>query len=85
MGYNVIKIVDGGVRRMRKINIWRKYLKPQLFDDIYIEPAVGKTDASLWRRHRETGLVTGFVRGKRLDEYRLKLIGKDETLNQKLK
>jgi len=78
MGYNVIKIVDGGIRRMRKINIWRKYLKPQLFDDIYLEPAVGKTDASVWRRHKETGIISGFNRGNKLKEYRIKLLGKDE-------
>ena len=77
MGYNVIKIVDGGVRRMRKINVWRKYLTTQLFEDEYLEPAVGKTDASLWRKHKETGLVTGFVRGKKLDEYRMKLLDKN--------
>ena len=63
---------------MRKINVWRKYLKPQLFEDIYLEPAVGKTDASLWRKHRETGIITNFSRGKKLDDYRLMLIKKDE-------
>jgi len=78
MGFQVIKILDGGVRRMRKINVWRKYLKPQLFEDIYLEPAVGKTDASLWRKHRETGIVTNFSRGKKLDDYRLMLIKKNE-------
>ena len=78
MGFQVIRILDGGVRRMRKINVWRKYLKPQLFEDIYLEPAVGKTDASLWRKHRETGIITNFSRGKKLDDYRLMLIKKDE-------
>jgi hypothetical protein len=76
MGYNVIQILDGGVRRMRKINVWRKYLRPQLFEDIYLEPAVGKTDASIWRKHKETGLVTGFSRGNKMNEYRNKLIEK---------
>lgn len=78
LGYNVIKIVDGGIRRMRKINIWRKYLKPQLFEDIYLEPAIGKVDASTWRKHKETGIVSQFVRGKKLDQYRIKLIGKSD-------
>jgi hypothetical protein len=78
MGFQVIRILDGGVRRMRKINVWRKYLKPQLFEDIYLEPAVGKTDASLWRKHRETGIITNFSRGKKLDDYRLMLIKKNE-------
>jgi len=76
MGYNVIQILDGGVRRMRKINVWRKYLRPQLFEDIYLKPAVGKTDASIWRKHKETGLVTGFSRGNKMNEYRNKLIEK---------
>ena len=57
MGYNCIKIVDGGIRRMRKINVWRKYLKPQLFEDVYIEPVEGKTSATIWRKHKETGLI----------------------------
>ena len=78
MGYEVIKIVDGGIRRMRKINIWRKYLKPQLFEDIYLQPALGKKDASLWRKHKETGLVTQFVRGKKMNDYRIKLIDKSK-------
>lgn len=78
MGYGVIKIVDGGIRRRRKINVWRKYLQPQLFDDIYLEPAVGKTDASYWRKHKETGIVSQFSRGKKLDDYRMKLIKKEE-------
>lgn len=79
MGFNVIQILDGGVRRMRKINVWRKYLRPQLFEDLYLEPAVGKTDASLWRKHKETGLVTGFVRGNKLSDYRNMLIQKDKN------
>lgn len=77
MGYNCINILDGGVRRMRKINIWRKYLKPQLFQDIILEPAKGKTNATIWRKHKETGIITGFNRGKNLNDYRLKLINKN--------
>jgi hypothetical protein len=76
MGYNVIQIQQGGVRRMRKINVWRKYLKPQLFEDIHLEPATGKTDATLWRKHKETGLITQFARGKKMQDYRIKLITK---------
>lgn len=78
-GYNVIKIVDGGIRRMRKINVWRKYLKPQLFEDVYLEPSVGKTNASIWRKHKETGIISGFSRGKQINDYRIKLISKNDT------
>lgn len=80
MGYNCINIVEGGIRRMRKINIWRKYLQEQLFDDIILEPAKGKTDASLWRKHKQTGIITGFNRGKKLNDYKLKILS-SERLN----
>jgi hypothetical protein len=82
MGYNVIRIVDGGIRRMRKINVWRKYLRPQLFEDVYLEPAVGKTSASVWQKHKETGLVTVFNRGKSLQDYRMKILSNLDDLNK---
>jgi hypothetical protein len=78
LGYNVIGIRDGGVRRMRKINVWRKQLSPELFATEYLEPAVGKTDASIWRKNKSTGLVTQFARGKTMLQYRAKLIGTKE-------
>lgn len=76
MGYNCIAVKDGGIRRMRKINVWRKYIKPQMFEPVWTEPVEGKTDATLWRKHKETGLITQFARGKNMDAYRLKLIDK---------
>lgn len=83
MGYQCVDIQDGGVRRMRKINVWRKPLQPQLFEDIYMEPAMGKTDASLWRRNKDTGIVTQFIRGRGMREYRAKLEANDRrTANQ---
>jgi len=74
MGYKCIAVVDGGIRRNRKINVWRKYLQPQLFEQEWIEPAEGKTSSSFWRKHKETGLITQFTRGKKLSDYRLKII-----------
>lgn len=76
MGYQCIGIQDGGIRRMRKINIWRKSLQVQLFDDISVDPAVGKTDASIWRKNKQTGLVTQFIRGKAMRDYRAKIIAR---------
>lgn len=70
LGYEVVAIVDGGVRRMRKINIWRKQLLPELFETLGLEPASGKTNATVWRKNKKTGLITGFNRGKTLDQYR---------------
>jgi len=78
MGYSCIGIQDGGIRRMRKINIWRKSLQEELFEDTIIEPAVGKTDASVWRKNKQTGLVTQFVRGKAMRDYRAKIVKESE-------
>ena len=77
LGYSCIKVVDGGIRRMRKINIWRKQLQPELFELIAIEPSIGKTDASVWRRHKETGIVSQFHRGKALKDYRVSIEDKE--------
>ena len=74
MGYTCIKTVDGGIRRNRKINVWRKLLQPDMFELKGIEPAIGKTDATLWRKHKKTGIITQFHRGKHLDEYRAAII-----------
>ena len=81
LGYNCIAVQDGGVRRMRKINVWRKYLKPQMFEPVWIEPAIGKTDASLWRKHKDTGIITQFARGKKMKDYRLILLNKEQNNN----
>lgn len=59
---------------MRKINIWRKQLAATLFDQPSVEPAQGKTDASLWRKFKNVGEVTQFHRGSALDVYREKVI-----------
>jgi hypothetical protein len=70
LGYKVIQIQDGGIRRNRKINVWRKYLLPQMFTHGWLEPVEGKTDASLWRKNKKTGLINGFARGKKMQQYR---------------
>ena len=78
LGYRCVDVQDGGIRRMRKINVWRKQLMPILFEDVAVEPAVGKTDASVWRKNKQTGIVTGFTRGKALKNYRAQIIGEIE-------
>ena len=74
MGYTCVSVVDGGIRRMRKINVWRKRFQPALFEEIAVEPAQGKTSASLWSKHKQTGIVTQFARGKALRDYRATVI-----------
>ena len=78
LGYVCIGNKTGGVRRMRTINVWRKQLRPELFETIAVEPAVGVADASLWRRNKKTGMVTQFVRGKAMRDYRAALIKADD-------
>lgn len=74
LGYRCIQHQQGGVRRMRTINVWRKWVASELFETLAIEPAVGVVDASIWRKQKRTGLVTQFVRGKRMQDYRAMLV-----------
>ena len=74
LGYECIAHQAGGVRRMRTINVWRKQVTPELFATVAIEPASGIANASLWRKNKQTGLVTQFVRGKSMRDYRALLI-----------
>jgi len=83
LGYVCIAHQTGGVRRMRTINVWRKWLRPELFETLAIEPAIGKTDASLWRKHKQTGIVSQFVRGKKMDQYRATLVSSENPTDLK--
>lgn len=74
LGYVCIGVVDGGVRRMRRINIWRKFIQPNMFAGLIATPEVGKTSAAYWSKHKQTGIVNQFVRGKRMGDYRAKLL-----------
>jgi len=74
LGYVCVAHNLGGVRRMRTINVWRKQLRAELFETLAIEPAAGIVDASLWRKNKQTGLVTQFVRGKAMRDYRAALV-----------
>ncbi len=67
LDYQCCDIQDGGVRRMRKINVWKKHLSAMLFDDsVSLTPAEGKTDASLWRKFKTSGEVNQFARGEQM-------------------
>ncbi|MBA3577463.1 MAG: hypothetical protein H0W39_07630 [Sphingomonas sp.] len=79
LGYGVIANQTGGIRRMRTINVWRKELQPALFEQLFIEPARGKIDASLWAKHKQTGIVTQFVRGKAMRDYRARIVAAGEA------
>jgi GNAT superfamily N-acetyltransferase len=74
MGYRCISVQDGGIRRMRKINVWQKQMLEELFETESVVPAVGKVDSTVWRKNKQTGLVTQFVRGKAMRDYRATVI-----------
>jgi hypothetical protein len=74
LGYVCVATQPGGIRRNRTINIWMKQLVPGIFTLNAIEPAVGVQDASYWRKHKKTGIVTQFHRGKSLRDYKAGLI-----------
>lgn len=74
LGYKCVRVEDGGVRRMRKINVWAKAVSPALFDIQGVEPAVGKTSAAVWAKHKQTGIVTQFVRGQAAKDYRREVL-----------
>jgi GNAT superfamily N-acetyltransferase len=76
LGYVCVATVDGGIRRQRRINVWRKALMPELFLIDGIDPERGSTDASLWRRNKHVGIVTQFSRGVALNDYRAIVRGK---------
>jgi hypothetical protein len=78
LGYSCVKVEDGGVRRMRKINVWMRLIGKELFDLVSVDPAVGKTDATVWRKHKQTGIVTQFARGKHMKQYRSLLLSDED-------
>lgn len=78
MGYGVIAHQQGGIRRLRTINVWRKQLTPELFTPLHIEAARGQQDSSLWAKHKHTGLITQFARGRSMRDYRA-MLEKKET------
>jgi GNAT superfamily N-acetyltransferase len=70
LGYQCVDVQQGGVRRMRKINVWEKLIGPELFLLESVAPSSGVVDASMWRRNKKTGVVNQFARGKKMHEYR---------------
>ena len=74
LGYQVVAHQQGGVRRMRTINVWKKIVVPDLVGFDLLEPQRGTHDASLWRKHKKTGIVSQFVRGPRMRDYRATLL-----------
>jgi len=70
MGYECVHHVEGGVRRMRTINVWRKQLIPEMFQQIPLIPAVGKTSSAIWAKNKPLVGISPFSRGNKMEIYR---------------
>ena len=77
MGYSCIATKQGGVRRGRTINVWRKQLQESLFAT-EVEPSSDPTSQSFYKTHKTTGVLTGFHRGRSLSQYRATLLAGSE-------
>ena len=82
MDFHCIDIQEGGVRRMRDINVWLKQLQKDLFgvrpQDI-LEPSKKKKNSSIWRKRNKDLKQSNMLRGKYLIEYRKKIINDQEN------
>lgn len=79
MGYRVINIVNGGIRRMRKINVWQK-AAGEAVEILSVPPAIGKQDNSVWVKNKHTGVISQFHRGASLDNYRDVVMGSKQII-----
>jgi len=74
MGFKCIAIQEGGVRRMRDINVWYKELEKDLFGFSSLEPSTKEKDASIWRKRKKDKKQNRMLRGKALLNYRKTII-----------
>jgi len=79
LDYGVVMVHNGGIRRMRRINVWQKQLRESLFSPVYIEPETGKTSAAVWAKHKRTGIITQFIRGRAMRDYRAVILAENEA------
>ena len=68
MGFYCEAVTNGGVRRMRDINCWRRDLQQPLFTTS-VEASNKKKDASVWAK-RGSLKTSSMLRGKALQNYR---------------
>ena len=74
MGYDCVQISQGGVRRMRDINVWQKLLGDDLFGFESIVPSTKKKDASIWAKRDKSKKQNSMLRGKALIDYRKMIV-----------
>ena len=70
MGFECVQVTQGGVRRMRDINVWQKLLSHDLFGFTGIEPSDKKKSTKVWRNRDKSVKQNSMLRGKALLQYR---------------
>ena len=74
MDFRCIDIQQGGVRRMRDINVWYKELEKDMFGFESLEPSKKEKDASIWRKRKKDKTQNSMLRGKALLDYRKSIV-----------
>lgn len=79
MGFKCIDIQEGGVRRMRDINVWFKQITADMFGDtvdesMIMQPSTKKKDSSFWRKRNKNKSQNRMLRGDALLQYRKEIL-----------
>ena len=78
MDFKCIDIQQGGVRRMRDINVWYKELEKDMFGFDSLVPSKKEKDASVWRKRNKDKSQNSMLRGKALLDYRRSIVEEQE-------
>ena len=79
MDFKCIDIQQGGVRRMRDINVWYKELEKDMFGFESLEPSKKEKDASIWRKRKKDKSQNSMLRGKALLDYRKSIVEEQDA------
>jgi len=79
MGFDCVHVTQGGVRRMRDINVWVKLIGADMFGFQSVQPSKKKKDSSVWAKRDKSLKQNSMLRGKALLDYRHRLIEEAKT------
>jgi|TARA_R110002012_G_C11396218_1_gene585173 hypothetical protein len=80
MDYKCIDIQEGGIRRMRDINVWKKNIEAEKQIEMFktqekqIEPSTKKRDSSFYRKRKKGKKSNMMLRGKALLQYKKEIL-----------
>lgn len=74
MGFDCVAITQGGVRRMRDINVWHKLLSNDFFGFDKLTPSTKKKSQKIWSKRKKDMKQNSMLRGKALLDYRKMIV-----------